>query len=87
MVNVRTNLRLPLEGDVKESLSFAGFDFFKWIVSIEKPVIAILATTVTLLETSNPEYSVVIGVVSTLVYNALKFFIKKYKTDYVNAVE
>lgn len=87
MVDVRTDLRLPLEGDVKKSFSFAGFDFFKWLVSVEKPIIAILATTVAMLETANPEYAVAIGIVSTLIYNALKFFLKQYKADYVTEVE
>lgn len=87
MVDIRTDLRLPLVGDVKKNFSFAGFDFFKWLVSIEKPLIAIIATTVTLLETANPEYSVFIGVVSTLIYNALKFFIKKYGAEYVTETE
>lgn len=87
MVNVRTDLRLPLEGDVKRNFSFAGFDFFKWLVSVEKPLIAIVATTIAMIETANPEYSVAIGIASTLIYNALKFFIKKYGADYVTETE
>jgi hypothetical protein len=87
MVNVRTDLRVPIEGEVKRSFSFAGFDFFKWFVSVEKPLIAIIATTVAMLETANPEYSVFIGVVSTLIYNAIKFFVKKYDTEYVVITE
>lgn len=61
-----------------KSFSFEGFDFKKWLISVEKPLVAIVTSTATMLQTQNPELSAVIGLVSTLAYNAIKYFVKEY---------
>lgn len=66
---------------LSENFSFKGFSFRKWLVSVEKPLIAIVSSTAAMLQTQNPELSVGIGLATTLIYNVVKYFVKEYKEE------
>ena len=67
-----SGLKDPLNG-------FKGFNFIKLLVSLERPLIAILATLIPYMQTQNPALAGVIGASGTLIYSALKYFVKEYK--------
>lgn len=61
--------------------SFKGFDWKKWVLSNEKPVIALLGSIIVFATEVSPKFAIIaggIGLSSVKVYNLAKFFFKEY---------
>lgn len=63
---------------ISTSMSFDGFDYKKLLLSMEKPLVGLATAVIVDLQIQAPHYSAAIGIVGTLVYASIKYFVKEY---------
>jgi hypothetical protein len=58
--------------------SFDGFDFKKLVISLEKPLVGLITAVITEVQVQNPALAGLAGVVGTIFYSTVKYFVKEY---------